>query len=655
MSDLFEKKYLKNKRSGIANLELGVLGFVIAILVLSFPELQNGCRMNDLFSNNSVFDNGSGTDQNAMDMCVLNTTIRFLCYSGMLTLFLNAICLASPLRSTFGMKFSGLYATQGDTQDKPSFSGALRYAFLSNFVFLIAFSYAAYHDFNLRFSEIGTMSVFLLFLGLFLPALNRLLPWEETVSERISGLRLHLCEKDVQKHDKYFARYRLLYKVHYYLGNILIIPSFLLIGYMLLNALSIGSKPDDYDEAIYKPAFEMVWEDNAYIAFSGLNAPAGYDNTYDYGLKHVQLYAREYSQAKSYFNVPYPQPVPDIHDPIDQDDPAERLKVTDQDTRWSCFYALPYDDIDEEACKDEDLQDIYTFINENSELWQRYNSLPDYEHFVVPDVFLSSSYSGQSFITLSQVKAASIVGLADDGQTDLAVREWVRFMALYQKMLGAETNMVEKAIFNIAMGAHLDAIETLLYRHPDIVKTHKDIIYNSLTTRSFKDFRAEFLLRDDWRLIASWVEAYLGDMPHKKRQIYACILSQKEKVNLPAADMIVALDGPLCPEIFDGNFNFQKSIFSKGEPISNIIWDLLMGGLMKGHELIKNMHYMAVHIDMTRYALEILNDERDIESLPEPYEWKEEDNSIYYPITDDEEYHVRRRVFKINNSLPVKD
>ncbi len=419
-------------------------------------------------------------------------------------------------------------------------------------------------------------------------------------------------------------------------------------GFMAFNALNVGERPVDYDRYVYKSAQEMHWRDNAYFALSGLNAPENVEDFYIYGLQHAHYYARRFEAVKKKHGIPFTRDVPDIDNPINKDDIENRSGGIEDDTRWDCFYKLPRPKDDVSSCDNVSAQDLDTFIAQNTVKWTRFDALPNYTHFALPDTFLASSWKGQDLIKLAQVKAAEIVILARRGDQPRAVSEWIRFMALYQKMVGAQTNMVEKAIFMIPLSHHIQTIETLLYEHPDIALNYSEPIKDVLTVQSLHDFRGDFLLRDDWRTIGTWIDIHLGDMPHKKRAIYECMKEREQIANLSDREMLEGLDRKSCKDLQMDDFWPLRSFTSSGEPISNIIWELLISGILKGRELVTNMHYMAVKVDLLRLTLDVVNDRVSLASLPEPYLWDGEKGVIYYPQMTDIEYNFRRWSFRIN-------
>lgn len=639
----FRSRYLKQKRNGVANIELGVLAVLIPLLFYYFPALSASCAVTDL----DVSDDLDWGFKGFAEICLINRVIEILCYAGLGCLGFCSVMLASTVRATPTMWLNGLYATQDDGLSKPGLLQAFQFMFLGNFIFVFACSYAAFHGFSLSLSEIGTMSILLILFAVFIPGLNRFGSGSLVFEEYVSGLRLHLTDKAQARFDKRFKRYKWLHMFSYGLTSLLLIPAFLLMCFMAFNALNVGERPADYDEYVYKSAQEMHWQDNAYFALSGLNAPEDVEDFYTYGLQHAHYYAKRFEAVKKKHDIPFMRDVPDIQNPINQDDIENRSGGIEDDTRWDCFYKLPRLSDDVSYCEGVSAQDFDVFITQNKVKWARFNDLPNYTHFALPDTFLAASWKGQDLIKFAQVKTAEIVILARRGDEAQAISEWIRFMALYQQMVGAQTNMVEKAIFMLPFGVHMDAIEILLNENPVLVRSHGQAIKDVLTVQSLHDFRGDFLLRDDWRIIGTWIDIHLGDMPHKKRAIHACMKERERVANLPDREMLTALEVESCPLLQLQNRWPLTTFTSTGEPISNIIWELLVGGILKGRELVKNMHYGAVKVDLLRLTLDLANDQVSTDNLPEPYLWDGEKKVVYYPQMTDQEYNFKRRSFVV--------
>jgi hypothetical protein len=551
------------------------------------------------------------------------------------------------------MLWQGMYL-ENQRGEKPEFLEALKLILFGNrFIPLyFLYFYFAYYDFSLTLHDQWRIGLLTAFLACALRVMDECHPISEiTWDERVSGLRFKLTEKAqrkfnkrVEKNYKWFST-KIAFKLSKY--KIAPITALLVFGFLAFNLVREGSTPENYDQYLYqRPA--TAWEDNAYFGLAGLDAPAAVQDFYTYGRAKAANDSSKYVAYKKRIGIPFTNDVPNIDHSLAQEEGAKPIHfINEGDDNWACIFNI-------EAIKSNQTcpaaSDALKKIQDNQTLWTRFNTLPDYKNFSIPDQFIDPSYDVTDLLSLAKLKAVSIIDLQNNGQSDAAVSEWARYMKLYLSMVETSSSLVHKATFLVLVTMQFDVIETLLYNEPSLALSHGDTIKQTLDVQNVNAFHADTLIADDWRILEPWWLGAMGRMPYQQRLTYACFEENKRIADLPAKQFFEKKGHDMCPEQYPEDYNILKAFVQPGDPVTNIIQNIIMGGIVKGYGLIQNMHYQIADFKMATLGINII--QKDIRSedtqdylnaSPEnlqnpltqlPFLWDEREGKIYYEDPD---------------------
>jgi hypothetical protein len=645
-------KQVKLSAVGVEIIGIIVLVFAFFLLakhhIIELPELF-ACQIPVLDMSSGAMDPELSLDENIGKICDANIIIKLAAVVSLPYLFLCILLISSPLKSSPVMYFFKTYLLN-EEGGQPKFHEAMRLILFSRAAlpFYYAYFYCGYYGFvlglhplmNLSFSLAGFSSL-LLVLEVFQKSD---LVWEE----RISGLRIYMKDEKLAKVIKEKNRWCNKTADKLGMGKIGPIIGLLLWGFLTINVLRDGMPPKDYDEVVYQRP-SPAWEDNAYFALAGLDAPEDVEDFYNYGREEAIYNSRVFMRYKEELGVPF-HDVPEVAYSLYQPgrkDGGLRFDAGDLD-KWWCLYNI---EAKESASDCPDKEEVLALIDKNTELWRRFRELPSYSFFSIPDVFIGDYYSGQDLIGLARLNAVYILDLQEKGHSDEAIREWRRYWDLYLKMLHTHTNMVEKVVFLVLTGVQFDVLEMLLYNEPDLAIQYGDQIKEALDITDVNFFRAGFLIADEWRGLETYMLGTMGSMPYHRRLMRQCIAEYERVGKLSADEYLRHYDHKMCMDIYPRDNEFVVSLISPGNPITNIIQYLLMGGVVKGGEIIANMHEaisdykkVIVAIELIRNKVAPENVQSYVDEMGEdyfdpitkaPFLWNDEKQVLYTPNIDD--------------------
>lgn len=358
-------------------------------------------------------------------------------------------------------------------------------------------------------------------------------------------------------------------------------------------------------EAFYASSPAFATDDNMYVAWNGLFAPAGTENTYDYGLKLVNG---------------------DIK-PDDQN----ALRFEDLGKEFDCW-TLEKDKISAEiesngCASTSDIQEVF---DKNQEFITRYKHLYAYTNSAQKP--LSNYTKGQDIIALHQFLSAYWQILAESGHGEQAVQEWIDDTIFLQKVLSHEHTLVEHAVFMVTYGINIQMLPALLEKAPAQIEGYKD--------------QMEAVLKFDNASGAIWANVMRGE-----RALFAATLPTLEiepfylKPNYFSnrlyewSQSIIWL-ATQPPRDFSKNQKLvlDKFLFINAEPtLLTLIFDkhffekLLLYSVLKGTEIVLNTH---THNAKSRaLILYIQAKSRNISPGDMPAFLKNADEALYDPFT----------------------
>ncbi len=528
----------------------------------------------------------------------------FLAYT-----FLCALMIASPLKATPTTWYQGLYLKQRN--GKPAnFINALRFIYLGSFFpIMIIIMYYAYYDFTLQIHK-AAFATALFGLLTSASALFQALHRDKNfvLNEYVSNLQIHLTQKAEEKFKKKIQKkqkrwiYRIEHKLSKYpLGLFLALCFF---AFITLNILREGQAPKGYNEYLYAQR-TVPQDNNGYFALAGMDAPENIANTYKFGQEKANIAATNYQILKQALGLNTPHiKAEDINYKTFPEYTSLEWDGTETQN-FDCFYSHLKET--HENCATEN--DITTTINANKTLWSRFERLPNYAHFDAPDILIPHDlFYGQTLISLAKTKAAQIILLQKQDHSDRAVSEWTRFMNLYINLIKRKSGIVDKAIFMILINIHGDTLETLLLNDPTLARSHGKSIDNLLSGINIKSYGMNTMYRDDYAMIEPMLTTITGALPAHQKRILSCLKKIEADINLPASEFIKTSLLNFCEQEFPNNSKTMmlKAVTDAGDPITNIIYGLLMPGVLKGKGIVKNIHYRDNQFKMARLAIKIL-------------------------------------------------
>jgi hypothetical protein len=368
-----------------------------------------------------------------------------------------------------------------------------------------------------------------------------------------------------------------------WLGLLVLVLLLVIVGWAAWYVFSPDEKLNP-DIAAFAHTEPFNPEDNVYVAWAGLYAPADVQDIYDYGLKVIS-------------------------GEIEWDEENALLFQGDR-SLFSCHgQQRPQKKEDEPCANADDIREAYEL---NRQLITRYKTFYRYgRHDMAGKVNIPSA-RGQGIISMHRLFAAYWPLLAEAGHGDEALEAWVEDTVFLQKVLGESHTLVEHAIWMVIYGINLDVLPVILEKNPALISKWEE----RLTALLEKDIaspdiwrnvmRGEYLffehvldiqMRANFKVIknelpeAEGTPAFLYKIAFKqnmtRNRIYEWGQSMIWLSRQPATDFDKQQESlehrfPPYPVWTDNPFLLP---FDR-----NVIGSLLIGGMTKGTELIRHSH-----------------------------------------------------------------
>ncbi len=336
----------------------------------------------------------------------------------------------------------------------------------------------------------------------------------------------------------------------------------------ILLSFSIWVIYASLDEKL-NPNFETFYaqepfspEDNFYVGWSGLYAPAGTKDIYDYGLKV-------------------------INNEIEWDrDKALSFKGRTDNLHF--FHENPLaTNIERRAATPE--KEILQLAQDNQELIARYKSFYSYSNFDRNNLRATPERRAQNLIDINMLLANQWVSMAQDhDNADKALQEWSGNTIFIQDLMASNHGLVEHAVWMILYGRALETLPWILKDNPELTQRwakslEKILRFNSstpeiwanVTRGEFTFYRQNFDFNQPNTLFYkqnitkngfyNWAQDFTGLAEHPPQNFDLNL----EKVLKKHPD-------------YEGN---KFKILSK-----NAVGNLLISGALEGGALIKNAY-----------------------------------------------------------------
>ena len=330
--------------------------------------------------------------------------------------------------------------------------------------------------------------------------------------------------------------------------------------------------------------------DNAAIAMIGLSAPASVGiNTYDWALKIVEqsvhksdaAYKRvmeqpltkermlEYTSSQDAFIVDLQALMAESGTPVTLQGTTKNL---------SCGLTV---DCTHKKLPKQDAIKITALVRDNSFLLHRYDRLLDHKHFVNLPYALAAN--GQFFIEIHRLYLAKAM-LDRQAKPDHAARAWLKDARFLKQAMTDENGFVTRAIL-ILMYGQCQRIMPFIFDDPRVVKKYKTELLDVLSNFGPRQMNMHNIFLGESRVIMPFA-ALFGD----KQQLQYYHLAQDfiHVAYVPASQFVMEKDKFL--DIYSFDHAFYQNVGDWLHPIQSFITNLLISGIAKSVELVRNMH-----------------------------------------------------------------
>lgn len=480
------------------------------------------------------------------------------------------------------------------------------------------------------------------------------------LAQMISGVDVIATDKKESNIRKSYEKRinRSVRKLTFALNDFFAVFLFLLFAFVNVQMLRIPSENPNFQNQLYG-GYEIVWENNLYIAMKGLSAPPAVVDFYDYGrqkayenYKLMESYKKNNGVKDEYLYV-----IPSSDEFTVSLDLENEIKINGDDWKeLRCIYSV-LDAADLKNLNCASFEDFEHYIEQNRVIWDRYNAIPELgNRYVMLPQHFGDGLRGPDLIRLVELKAAHIIYLAKSGKKNEAMEEWLKYMGLYKKMASEPSTFILKASIAFNIGAHIRTLEKLLVEAPDLARVYEAALIAVLNSDE-PLYRDSHLWADDWGLVEPLTNGMLGNLNAMHNKHLECIDAFKELAELPFDQYPYEKERiELCDLNVPGSslreFVIQPALIP-GNYFVNAIYSVLIRGALKGEEILKHMKFMRVRFRLAQLAVIILADgvETDkisdvVKAAPDhlqnpisktPFIWDELGTRLYFVDPGDEE------------------
>ena len=422
---------------------------------------------------------------------------------------------------------------------------------------------------------------------------------------------------------------------------------FLFFSVLSVQILRAPATDPEFNAALYQNQ-TALWEDNAYFLLAGLASPPDAGDAYAHGRYQTWLGAVFYQRLRDHIGIGTEYDVPPaVERPHDYAVPtrANRLELYGDTSGLYCFNRFfRMGEAERQICIRN--ADLHGMIWDNYILWGRFEKLPEYRNFSVPPELTGARFPRNTAQRLARMKAAHLVYIAAQGQTENAVEEWIRYMLLYRNMLESRGSVQDKSSYMIMAQIHFTAFEEIVYYAPEaVVARYDDIAELLLLDRDRPPLHADRLLADDWALTEPLLLSTPGANGTVRNKMYEClkpglVLGRTPADILPERYRACSLRELTTRELI------ERAVLDPGNLFINSLHYLLYNGVLRGEEMILGIHTLAARWRMAVLGVAMLKDgvtpenaSEYIAAAPEelknpftlkPFDWNEQTRSLYF-------------------------
>lgn len=402
----------------------------------------------------------------------------------------------------------------------------------------------------------------------------------------------------------------------------------------------------EYETLLYGQQ-SALWEDNAYFALEGLNAPPDVKDSYGYGRYRTATAAKFYHRLLEHEGIVPFYDVPEIEKPADYIAPTRKNRLTfyGETDALSCFNVFFQMEEDaRKACLEQ--ADLNGMIWDNYILWERFEALRRYRHFSPPPQFGGGRFDRRALTDIARVKSAHLVYLAAQGFTQDAVAEWIDYMKLYRRMLESHGTLRDKAAYMLMAQSHFNSFQEILSHAPDaVLERYEDITAVLTLDPDLPPFFADRLLVDDWALKEPVFLSVIGGSGNTRNRLYQCLIPAMILGRTPA-DFLPSRHRECLLRRTHRYELLTLAAIDPGNPLTNALYYMLYRGVIQGEEMVYGMHTLSARWRMALLGLLIMKEkgkpeyveiftERAPEALRNPFtkqgfEWNRQEKRLFF-------------------------
>lgn len=267
--------------------------------------------------------------------------------------------------------------------------------------------------------------------------------------------------------------------------------------------------------------------------------------------------------------------------------------------------------------------EILQNIDDNKILWTRLQALMRFSHFD-EDYIGHSTFRGQDFILLQELFRAYVLYLKEKGQTDLAIEMWMQNHEMLDNMLSSRQTLVFAAIVMICQGKSDEIILRLTQDYK--IDSGTQLQLEQILLRPAFGERG-MNLEKIYQGEHNFIFGYIGNAMQKSRAenfltLPSPFYAQNHTRNQFAKythDMITL--GEMSHTEFEERHNELRAKYGKDPSVFrfvyNVVGNLLLPGLFKGHELLYNRHSTTIKRRMILLALRAQQNDVSYEDMAE--------------------------------------
>lgn len=278
--------------------------------------------------------------------------------------------------------------------------------------------------------------------------------------------------------------------------------------------------------------------------------------------------------------------------------------------------------------------------------------------------------TSELFMDLNALLYAQLVYQSQNGQRDQGIQEWIRHITFLQRALAQRNTLVDKAIFMIPYAQSLYVLP-LIVQDGSLRQEQVDAVKTVLlqTQKLGYGFNTRQAARGDYHFIIYNMKDSVDNVGQyeavQTQMLMPLMFNYNDTTNIYAQRIspILEIDKLSGPDFIQAYMNYQekqgegKSVYDWVKYIYNFTGRLLIGGVLKGYELMANARRLEGEALMMHVYLDLKQNKVAVNAVgsylatavrnpltDQPFSWDGETQEIYFlnPFSKEEQ---RRSVY----------